>query len=114
MPFINSKVSVEMSKEQEENIKTKLGNAISLIPGKSESWLMLGFEDKYSLYFKGIKEAKVAYVEVKIFQKADSSAYDKLTQAICNIYEEELGIPGDKIYITYEEISNWGYNGMNF
>jgi phenylpyruvate tautomerase PptA (4-oxalocrotonate tautomerase family) len=114
MPFINSKVSVEISKEQEENIKTKLGNAISLIPGKSESWLMLGFEDKYSLYFKGIKEAKVAYVEVKIFQKADSSAYDKLTQAICNIYEEELGIPGDKIYITYEEISNWGYNGMNF
>lgn len=114
MPFINSKVSIEVSKEQEENVKTKLGEAIALIPGKSENWLMLGFEDKYSLYFKGVKETNVAFVEVKIFQKADSTAYDKLTQAICNIFEEELGIPGDKIYITYEEISNWGYNGVNF
>lgn len=75
---------------------------------------MLGFDHKYSLYFRGVKEAKVAFVEVKIFQKADNSAYEKLTQAICNIFEEELGIPADKIYITYEEISNWGYNGGNF
>lgn len=114
MPFINSKVSVTISKEQEESIKTKLGKAIALIPGKSEYWLMVGFEDNYSLYFKGVKEAKVAFVEVKLFQKADSLAYEKLTQAICSIYKEELGIPGDKIYISYEEISNWGYNGVNF
>lgn len=114
MPFINSKISVEITKEQEENIKTKLGKAIALIPGKSEAWLMVGFEDKYSLYFKGIKEDKVAFVEVKIFRTADNSAYEKLTQAICKIYEEELGIPGDKIYITYEEISTWGYHGTNF
>lgn len=114
MPFINSKVSVKMTEGQKDSIKAKLGNAISLIPGKSESWLMVGFDDDYSLYFKGRKTDKLALVEVKIFQKADRSAYEKLTQAICNIYFEELDIPGDSIYITYEEVMNWGYNGFNF
>ena len=49
MPFIDSKVSVSLSKEQETELKTRLGQAISLIPGKSESWLMTGFQDNYHL-----------------------------------------------------------------
>ena len=45
MPFINSKVSVTISGEKEKELKCRLGEAISVIPGKSESWLMLNFED---------------------------------------------------------------------
>lgn len=58
MPFIGSKVSVKISKEKEEIIKKKLGEAIKLIPGKSETFLMVGFEDNYSLYFGGEKIRK--------------------------------------------------------
>ena len=47
MPFIDSKVSVSISEEQEKELKTRLGQAIALIPGKSESWLMTGFQDNY-------------------------------------------------------------------
>ena len=36
MPFINSRVSVSMSQGQKESLKEKLGQAISLIPGKTE------------------------------------------------------------------------------
>jgi len=114
MPFINSKLSVSLSAEKEEEIKAKLGKAIELIPGKSENWLMVGFEDNYKLYFKGEKAPKIAFVEVKIFGNASDQAYDKLTQAICNIYNEVLDIPKDKIYVKYEEVSHWGWNGMNF
>ena len=53
MPFINSKVTIKISAEKEEAIKQKLGQAIAIIPGKSEGWLMVGFEDEYTLYFKG-------------------------------------------------------------
>lgn len=114
MPFINSKISVKITKEQEETIKKKLGEAIKLIPGKSESWLMVGFEEEYSLYFKGEKSEKIAFVEVKIYGKADSLVYNKMTKAICDIYMEVLNIPSDKIYVAYQEISNWGWNGSNF
>lgn len=114
MPFIGSKVSVKISKEKEEIIKERLGKAIGLIPGKTESFLMLGFEDEYSLYFAGEKLEKGAFIEVKIFGKANKESYDKLTAEICNIYEEELGIPQHRIYVKYEEVSNWGWNGRNF
>lgn len=114
MPFIESKVTVKISNEKEEIIKKKLGEAIKLIPGKSETFLMVGFQNEYSLYFAGEKLEKGAFIEVKIFGKTSKESYANLTAAICNIYEEELEIPQNKIYVKYEEVENWGWNGSNF
>ena len=114
MPFINAKVSVKMSEEQQESIKSKLGKAIEIIPGKSENWLMVGLEDSYTLYFKGEKFERMAFVEVKIFGRASKQSYEQLTHTICSIFKEELNIPSDKVYVTYQEIENWGWNGNNF
>ena len=114
MPFINSKVTVKISPEKEETIKQRMGQIIPLIPGKSENWLMVGFEDEYKLYFKGAKCDKAAFVEIKIFGSANSQVYDEMTAEICRIYGEELQIPADCIYVTYQEIADWGWNGGNF
>lgn len=114
MPFINSKITLKLSKEKETCIKNRLGQAIALIPGKSESWLMLGFEDDYTLYFKGNEEEKAAFVDVSIFGSASKMALHSLTVEICDIFNEELGIPKDKIYVKYSETQHWGWNGSNF
>ncbi len=114
MPFINSKVTVKMSEEKKESIKAKLGDAIALIPGKSENWLMVGFDDCYDLYFQGNKNGESAFVEVAVYGSASASAYNALTGAICEIFESELSIPKNRIYVKYEEVSNWGWNGANF
>jgi len=114
MPFIGSKITVKISKEKEEIVKKRLGEAIKLIPGKSETFLMIGFEDEYSLYLGGEKLDKGAFIEVKVFGKASKEAFSVLTKEICSIYEEELQIPQDKIYVKYEEVENWGWNGSNF
>ncbi|MDF2567302.1 MAG: hypothetical protein K0R90_758 [Oscillospiraceae bacterium] len=114
MPFIGTKVNIKISKEQQDVIKTKLGEAISLIPGKSENWLMLSFEDECSLYFKGENESPIAFVEVKLFGKASSSTYNKLTAQITDILHQELHISPDHLYVKYEEAEYWGFNGNNF
>ena len=113
MPFIDSKLTVKLSKEKEESIKSKLGNAISIL-GKSEGFLMVGFDDEYSLYFKGNKCEKAAFVDVKLYGKATSDACNQMTGEICRINEEELGIPKVNIYVTYQSIADWGWNGANF
>ena len=113
MPYINSKVTVKLSQEKEENIKKRMGQIISMIPGKSENWLMVGFEDEHALYFRGEKCEKAAFVEVKFFGGASSQVYDEMTAEICRVYGEELGIPADHIYVTYQEIADWGWNGGN-
>ncbi len=114
MPFIQTKVNVKITKEKEEAIKVKLGKAIALIPGKSESWLMLSFEDECRLYFKGSNQPSMAFVEVKLFGKASGEAYNRLTAAISEILHQELDISPAQIYVKYEEVSNWGWNGNNF
>lgn len=113
MPFISTRTNIEITKEREASIKQKLGKAIELVPGKSEAWLMLSFEDKVSMYFKGQGDKPMAFVEVKLFGGVNTTAYDKLTAAITNIFNEELGINPAQIYVKYEEVRTWGWNGGN-
>lgn len=113
MPFINSKITVEIPQEKRDILKAELGKAISIM-GKPESYLMLGFEDNYDLYFGGNKLEKGAFVTVQLFGSVNPSQSDKMTAKICEIYNNVLGIPGDCIYITYAGIQNWGWNGSNF
>lgn len=113
MPFINTKYSGSLTPEQENNIKTALGEAISVI-GKSENWLMVGFEPNCSLYFKGEKSEKLAFVDVSLYGNASNSAYEQLTAAICKILADNLGVPSDKVYVKYSPTEHWGWNGGNF
>ena len=90
MPFINTKFSQDITAEQETELKSALGSAVSAL-GKTESWLMLGFEKNCDLYFRGEKSEKIAFV-----------------------YTRVLGVPADKIYVKYSSTDNWGWNGGNF
>ncbi|MDF2512874.1 MAG: hypothetical protein K0S04_2740 [Herbinix sp.] len=114
MPYISTRTTVSISAEKREIIKTKLGKAIEIIPGKSEQWLMLSFEDESSMYFRGSNDKPIAYVEVKSFGKAPEESYSKFTKEVCDILKEELDIEADSVYVKYEEVSNWGWNGKNF
>lgn len=113
MPFINVKTNVSVSPDKEENIKSALGQAITAIPGKSESWLMVGIEPEYTLYFKGTKDP-AAMVEVSIYGSADSANMSKLTEKISDILGVELAISPSRIYVSYMQTPDWGWNGANF
>lgn len=112
MPFINTNTNVEISKERELAIKARLGKAIELL-GKSEGWLMISFEDKCSMYFKG-ESTPMAFVDISVFGKSTDSQCEKMTVEVCKIFGEELSIPADKIYVKYSGSSQWGWNNMNF
>ena len=114
MPFINAKVNVPISSAQETELKSRLGEAITLLPGKSERWLMVGFEDNYHLYFQGEKSDPIAFVEVKLFGGSNPAAFEKLTAAISEIFGDVLDIAADHIYVCYVPTSDWGWNGGNF
>lgn len=114
MPMIQTKTNVEISKEKELQLKAELGKAIAILPGKSEQWLMLSFEDKCRMYFKGDSSNPLAYVEIKVFGKINPDACEKLTAKVCDIFSDILGIDPACTYVKYEEVSLWGWNGCNF
>ncbi len=114
MPFIETKTNVTVSKEAEKELKESLGRAISIIPGKSESWLMLAIEGDVPMYFRGDDSAPVAFVDVKIFGDASSDVYARMTAELTKIYNEILGVSADHMYIRYYGSRDWGWNGSNF
>ena len=113
MPFIDSKITVSVPQDKKDVLKSEFGKLMSVI-GKPESFLMVGFEENYDLYMGGKKLEKGAYVSVSLFGAASRSAYESLTEKICSLYEKELGIPGNAVYVTYHGVNDWGWNGRNF
>lgn len=114
MPFIHTRMNRPLSKEKEQALSQALGKAIELIPGKTENWLMLQFEDNCRLWFRGESEKPMAMVQVQVFGKAKAEYYDAFTGRICALLEEYLSIQPENIYVKYEETSHWGWNGSNF
>lgn len=114
MPYIETKTSAKVTKEKELALKEALGKAIELIPGKSERWLMLNLIDGCRMALGGSTESEVAMVEVDIFGRSTDTAFEQLTAKICEIMEEIIGVPSDKVYVKYREVDRWGWNGSNF
>ncbi|KAJ51781.1 phenylpyruvate tautomerase PptA (4-oxalocrotonate tautomerase family) [Clostridium tetanomorphum] len=114
MPYINATVSTKLSEEKRETIKAKLGEIICKIPGKSEQWLMISFNDNNSIYFRGNIKEKAAFIEVKIYGSTNRKTKNEIAKDISNVFEGELGILKDNIYLTFEEIQDWAWNGALF
>ncbi len=114
MPYISTKTNRTIGPDQQKQLKERLGKAIALLPGKSETWLMLSFEGDIPMAFQGNDNDPAAMFEVKIFGSAPAQAKERLTAELTDTAEKILGVPGNRTYVKYEECSDWGWNGSNF
>ncbi|MBR5880678.1 MAG: hypothetical protein IKZ16_03225 [Clostridia bacterium] len=113
MPFIDVKTNKQVSKAEEIALKEQLGRAIAILPGKSETWLMLEIKDSCRMYFHG-DDAPCAMVQVQVFGKINTQKCEELTAEVCRIMKDVLDIPVDSTYVKYEEVSLWGWSSQNF
>ena len=115
MPCIQIKTNVKVNEETAEAIKSQLGKDIALLPEKTEDWLMVTLEDSCRMWFRGDASHPLAIVEVKVFgAQRDSAASEKMTQAVCKLFQKELGVDPKDIYIRYLASPDWGWNNTNF
>lgn len=111
MPFIEVKTSVHLTEESKLELKSGLGEVITLIPGKSESALMVGLIGDYSLYFAGEPIDHGAYVELKMYKTASRESKSAVNDGICALLERVLAINQAQVYITFFEQPEWGFKG---
>ena len=113
MPFINAKFSTPVSAEKEIELKTALGDAITLL-GKSERYLMVEIQDSRRLYFGGENNAPIAFFDVSLLHSAPRASYEKLTERLCGIAKDIMDVDGENVYVKFEETEHWGYNSFMF
>ncbi len=113
MPFIDCKITKKLDESQKNAICDGLCSSVSLMH-KSSSYLMVGVNDGYDLYFAGKKLTEGAFVDVRAFGGVNGGDCRKMTAAVCKLLSSVAGIPAECVYITYEGYENWGWNGDNF
>lgn len=111
MPFIEVKTSVHLTEATKNDLKSGLGQIITLIPGKTEAVTMVGLIGDYDLYFGGVDVDKGAYVEVKMYKTATSEAKAAINKGICDLLKDTLSVNADYVYITFFEQPEWGFKG---
>lgn len=115
MPCIQIKTNVKVEEGKSREIKSSLGSAIACLPGKSEEWLMVVIEDDCQMYFKGETGRPFAIVEVKFLgTSVDKDGAREMTSKVTKVMETTLGVSPDEMYIKYEALPDWGWNGTNF
>ena len=113
MPYIDCKLTKQITGEQKDLLKSELGKAISIMH-KPESYLMVGICDNYDLYFAGKKLENGVFVDVKVYGNVNPADSAKMTTEICAILKKIAGTDGSCVYVTYQGIKDWGWNGENF
>ena len=113
MPYINAKFTGTVTPEKETEIKSALGEAITLL-GKSERYLMVEIEDNRRLYFGGRNDQPIAFFDVSLLHSAPRASYEKLTARLCEIAKDTMNVDGGNVYVKFEETENWGYDSFMF
>ncbi len=111
MPFIDIDFSEKVTENQQDEIKSRLGEIIDIIPNKTEEWLMIKIADDQKMYFSGKKLENGAYTAVNLHMSAPMENKGKLVEKIFEIYSDVLSINPQNVFITVSEFNNWGVEG---
>ncbi|MDA3847093.1 MAG: phenylpyruvate tautomerase MIF-related protein [Vallitaleaceae bacterium] len=111
MPYIEIKTTVTLSEDQKVALKSGLGKAITLIPGKTEAVTMVGLIGGVDLYFGGEALTHGAYVEVKMYKATTRKAKVSINKAISDLLRTSIGVSPDNVYLTFFEQEEWGRRG---
>ena len=109
MPYINISTSVEV--EDKKKLLAEISILVSSLTNKSKRFVMAKLDDNSEMYFDD--EGPCCFLEIKSIGSLNPSEMGK---PISNFVYEKMGIPIDKIYISFEDVpaSMWAWNGRTF
>ena len=109
MPYIN--VSTSKKIEDKKKLLEEISILVSSLTNKSKRFVMAKLDDNSEMYFDD--ESPCCFLEIKSIGSLNPS---EMAKPISNFVHEKIGIPIDKIYISFEDVpaSMWAWNGRTF
>lgn len=111
MPYLN--IVTNQTVQDEASLLQATSKAVSKASGKPENYVMVAIEAKANMLMGG-SDAPAAFLDYRALGlPSDRTAF---SDALCSLITQELGIAGDRIYIsmTDSERHNWGWNHSTF
>ena len=109
MPYINVSTSVKI--ENKKKLLEEISILVSSLTNKSKRFVMAKLDDNLEMYFDD--ESPCCFFEIKSIGSLNPS---KMAKPISNFLYEKIGIPMDKIYISFDDVpaSMCAWNGKTF
>ena len=109
MPYINVSTSAKI--ENKKKLLEGISILVSSLTNKSKRFVMAKLDDNSEIYFDD--ESPCCFLEIKSIGSLNPS---EMAKPISNFVYENIGIPIDRIYISFEDVpaSMWGWNGRTF
>ncbi|MFO7852946.1 MAG: phenylpyruvate tautomerase MIF-related protein [Bacteroidota bacterium] len=112
MPYLKLQTNTEITGI--DLLRKEISGLLMEQLGKPEKFIMIVLEPDMELYFAGNDEA-AAFLELKSIS-LPSDITTKLSEAICKLLNQRLGIPSDRIYIEFFDAPPhmFGWNSSTF
>ena len=109
MPYINLSTSVKV--DNKKKLLEEISILVSSLTNKSKRFVMAKLDDNSEMYFAD--QSPCCFLEIKSIGSLNPS---EMAKPISNFVYEKMGIPIDKIYISFEDVpaSMWSWNGRTF
>ena len=114
MPLIQIKTNVMLPEKQREARLAPVSKLLAEITRKPESYCMVAY-DHAAMLFAG-DPGPAAFVDVRGIGGLNREVNTKLSAALAVELKKSLGVPPDRLYITFTEVAadHWGWNGELF
>jgi phenylpyruvate tautomerase PptA (4-oxalocrotonate tautomerase family) len=114
MPLLKLETTIALSEEKEKALLASLSKIAAGTIGKPEQYVMVTFSPA-TVLMSG-KPGAAAFVDLRSIGGLDENVNRQLSEKICKILNESLGVPPDRIYLNFTEVpaSHWGWNGDTF
>ena len=109
MPYINLSTSAKI--KDKKKLLEEISILLSSLTSKSRRFVMAKLEDNSEMYFDD--ESFCCFLEIKSIGSLNPS---EMAKPLSDFIYEKIGIPIDKIYISFEDVSPsmWAWNGRTF
>ena len=109
MPYINISTSVKV--DNKKKLLEEISVLVSSLTNKSKRFVMAKLNDNSEMYFAD--QSPCCFLEIKSIGSLNPS---EMAKPISDLVYEKIGIPIDKIYISFEDVSAsmWAWNGRTF
>ncbi len=114
MPLLKLETTVPVPEDKKQTLLTSLSKAVTAVTGKPEQYVMVTLS--YSAMLMSGKSGETAFVDIRGIGGLSGSVNRKLSEQVCKVLKESLGVAPDRVYLNFTELEagNWGWNGSTF
>jgi len=114
MPLLKLETTVALAGDKQKALLSSLSKIMAETTGKPEEYVMASVSPADIIM--SAKSGDAAFVDIRGIGGLSADVNRQLSQKICRLLNDSLGVPQNRIYLNFTEVeaSNWGWKGNTF